>query len=111
MSLILVCRYRRERPNQCQPSHMVSIIHRPCRRRAGPFAALRWRRAACALLAVTCAACNNEDDVTGTTSRCASELFSSYNPKVMEQCVAVCKRCERGTTVTCTTSCNLKGAR
>jgi hypothetical protein len=68
------------------------------------------RRIACALLALACGACHADDDVTGST-KCANEVFKSYNPKVLEQCVAVCKQCERGTTVTCSTSCNLKGAR
>jgi len=62
------------------------------------------------MLALACGACNGEEDVTGTTSRCANELFKSYNPKVLEQCVAACKQCGRGTTITCTTSCTLKGA-
>lgn len=62
-------------------------------------------------LALACGACNGEEDVTGSTNRCANELFKSYNPRVLEQCVAACKQCERGTTVTCTTSCTLKGAR
>jgi hypothetical protein len=29
----------------------------------------------------------------------------------MKQCVALCKSCMDGNTVTCTTSCDLKGAR
>jgi hypothetical protein len=75
------------------------------------FAALSWRRTAFALLALACAACNGEEDVTHSASACANEMFSAYNARVMEQCVAVCRRCERGTTVTCSTSCTLKGAR
>ena len=75
------------------------------------FAALRWRRAAFALVALACAACNGDEDVTRSVSTCANEMFAAYNARVMEQCVAVCRRCERGTTVTCSTSCTLKGAR
>jgi hypothetical protein len=63
------------------------------------------------LLALACGACSGDDEVTGMTNRCANSLFKPYDPKVMEQCVAVCRQCERGTIVTCSTSCNLKGAR
>jgi hypothetical protein len=70
------------------------------------------RRAAVLLiLAMVVASCSPAEDVTGSiTNKCAADLFSSYNPKAMDQCVAVCKKCNRGTTTTCTTSCTLKGA-
>jgi hypothetical protein len=56
------------------------------------------------------AGCHDEKEVTGTTSQCAAGLFSSYNPKNLNQCVAVCIKCERGAMTTCSTSCRLKGA-
>ena len=56
------------------------------------------------------AGCHDEPVVTGTTSQCAAALFPSYNPKNLNQCVAVCTKCERGTMTTCSTSCRLKGA-
>jgi hypothetical protein len=60
---------------------------------------------------LTLAACEPEQDITGSTAACAVRTYSSYNPKDINQCVNACKSCDRGTTVTCTTSCTLKGAR
>ena len=54
--------------------------------------------------------CSPEADTAGTISSCAKDLFPTYNSKDFDQCVAVCKKCERGITTTCTTSCTLKGA-
>ena len=57
------------------------------------------------------AGCQQETDVTGsTTNSCAINLFPSYNPKSLDQCLAVCSKCGRGTTITCSTSCKLRGA-
>jgi hypothetical protein len=55
--------------------------------------------------------CSPEAETTGAISSCAKDLFPAYNPKIMDQCVSACKKCDRGTTTTCTTSCTLKGAR
>jgi hypothetical protein len=55
--------------------------------------------------------CSPDPDTTGTISSCVRDLFPSYNPKIMDQCVNACKKCDRGTTITCTTSCTLRGAR
>jgi hypothetical protein len=56
---------------------------------------------------------SSEPEVTGSTpvSNCASNLYSGFNPKIMEQCVNACIKCDRGNVTTCTTSCTLKGAR
>jgi hypothetical protein len=55
--------------------------------------------------------CSPEEDVTGSIhNKCANDLYRPFNPKSLEQCVAACIRCDRGTTTTCTTSCTLKGA-
>jgi hypothetical protein len=55
--------------------------------------------------------CSPEQDVTGSIhNKCATELYSRFNPKAMDQCMAVCLKCDRGTRVTCSTSCTLKGA-
>jgi hypothetical protein len=63
-----------------------------------------------AALAMT--SCYPEEDVTGSIhNKCATELYSRFNPKAMDQCMAVCIKCDRGTTATCSTSCTLKGAR
>jgi hypothetical protein len=55
--------------------------------------------------------CSPDPDTTGAISNCVRDLFPTYNPKIMDQCVNACKKCDRGTTTTCTTSCTLKGAR
>lgn len=67
-----------------------------------------------ALLVLAAPSCSQSEDVTGSTSSisgCAAEIYPSYDPKVFEQCVAVCKKCQNGVTTTCSTSCTLKGAR
>ena len=65
----------------------------------------------CALLMVFAVqSCSQSEDVTGSVDTCAMGLYPTYNPKAMDQCVAVCKKCQRGVTTTCTTSCTLKGA-
>jgi hypothetical protein len=69
------------------------------------------RAAALLAIAFMMASCWPERETTGTVSACATELFHPYNAKAFDQCVEVCKKCDRGTTVTCTTSCTLKGAR
>jgi hypothetical protein len=61
--------------------------------------------------ALALACCTPDNDVTGSIGSCAKQLYSSYNPKDMKQCVAACIACENGVTTTCSTSCMLKGAR
>ena len=63
------------------------------------------------LLVFAVQSCSQNPDVTGSVEECASGLYPSYNPKALDQCVAVCKKCQHGVTSTCTTSCTLKGAR
>lgn len=62
-------------------------------------------------IALLVSACDREQDITGTTPPVCPQRSYSYNPRNMNQCVNACKSCDRGTTVTCTTSCSLKGAR
>ena len=62
------------------------------------------------IFALMTAACDQEQDITGSTPVCAMRNYSSYNARDMNQCVAACKACDHGNTVTCTTSCTLKGA-
>jgi len=61
--------------------------------------------------ALLLAACSPDPEVTGSTNKCATDLYPNFNPKQFSQCVDVCIKCNRGTTTTCSTSCNLKGAR
>ena len=81
---------------------VMSLLDGPCMRRAGLLLGI-------ALVAAACS--QQEPDSTGSIDDCARNLFPSYNPKIYDQCVAVCKKCQRGITTTCTTSCTLKGAR
>ena len=63
------------------------------------------------MFALMTAACEPEQqDITGSTAACPIRQYSTYNPKDLNQCVNACKSCDRGTTVTCTTSCTLRGA-
>jgi hypothetical protein len=64
------------------------------------------------IFALMTAACQPEQqDITGSTVACPVRTYSTYNPKDLSQCVNACKSCDHGTTVTCTTSCTLHGAR
>ena len=54
------------------------------------------------------ASCSPDAEVTGSTSKCATDLYPSYNPKKLDQCVGACIKCDRGTTTTCSMSCTLK---
>ena len=68
-------------------------------------------RSVAVLLAMTLAACSPETEVTGSANKCVTDLYPSYNSKLLDQCVDVCIKCKRGNTTTCSTSCTLKGAR
>jgi hypothetical protein len=62
--------------------------------------------------ALVVSSCTPDEEVTGTIhGRCATNLYSPFNPKSLEQCMAVCIKCDHGNKVTCSTSCTLKGAR
>jgi hypothetical protein len=63
------------------------------------------------LAATLLAGCSNEPEYSDRQRACIAKLYGSYDPKQMSQCFNVCRSCLAGTTVTCTTSCNLKGAR
>jgi hypothetical protein len=62
-------------------------------------------------LALAVASCSPASDVTGSTGKCESDLFPSYNSKDLKQCVAACIKCQNGVTTTCSTSYTLRGAR
>jgi hypothetical protein len=63
------------------------------------------------LLVTLLTGCSNEPEYSDQQRACIAKLYSSYDPKQMNQCFNACRSCMAGTTVTCTTSCNLKGAR
>jgi hypothetical protein len=86
---------------------VMSLLDKACVRRAGLL--LAGPMLVMALLVAACS--QQEPDSTGSIDDCARNLFPSYDPKIYDQCVAVCKKCQRGIATTCTTSCTLKGAR
>lgn len=61
--------------------------------------------------ALTLSGCWSDPEVTGSTNKCATDLYPSFNAKIMDQCVGACIKCDRGNVTTCSTSCTLKGAR
>lgn len=62
--------------------------------------------------ALVVSACNPDEEVTGSIHhKCATGLYGSYNPKALDECMAVCIQCDHGTRATCSMSCTLKGAR
>lgn len=65
------------------------------------------------IAAISClvACCSQEQEPSGRSDECARRLYPSYNPSALDQCVDICKKCQRGVTTTCTTSCTLRGAR
>jgi hypothetical protein len=63
------------------------------------------------ILGFGAASCSPDPEVAASTNKCATALYPSYNPKSRDQCVDVCIKCNHGVTVTCSTSCMLKGAR
>jgi hypothetical protein len=61
-------------------------------------------------VALAVASCSKEPEYTGEQRACIAQHYGKYDPKDLNQCVAICKACMNGTTTTCTTSCKLKGA-
>ena len=56
------------------------------------------------------ASCSNEAEYTDEQRGCIAQRYTTYDSKRIDQCVAVCKACMKGNTVTCNTSCKLNGA-
>jgi hypothetical protein len=84
------------------------VQHQPGLKTGGCF---MWRFAVLIATASVVVSCFPEEEVTGSANKCATDIYPSYNPKVLDQCMAVCIKCNRGVTTTCSTSCTLKGAR
>ena len=63
-----------------------------------------------AALALGLASCSKEMEYTDQQRSCIAERYASYDARQLSQCVDVCKACMRGNTVTCHTSCRLRGA-
>lgn len=61
-------------------------------------------------LAVGLASCSQEVEYTDQQRSCIAQRYTNYDARQLSQCVDVCKACMRGNTVTCNTSCRLRGA-
>jgi hypothetical protein len=61
-------------------------------------------------LAVGLASCSQEVEYTDQQRSCIAQRYANYDARQLNQCVDVCKACMRGNTVTCNTSCRLRGA-
>jgi hypothetical protein len=57
-----------------------------------------------------CSPSSQDGEYTDQQKACIAQRFPVYNAKKLDQCVDVCRACMNGNTVTCTTSCKLKGA-
>jgi hypothetical protein len=57
------------------------------------------------------AGCSQEASYTEPERICIAQRYTDYDAKRLGQCVDVCKACMKGNTLTCNTSCRLKGAR
>jgi hypothetical protein len=62
-------------------------------------------------LAICLGSCSEDAPVYSEGQRtCIAQHYKSYNPKRLDQCLAVCTECLSGTVATCNSSCKLKGA-
>lgn len=75
--------------------------------------ATRRSRSGClavfALVFVT--GCAKDDEFTPEQKLCVAQIYAKYDPSRLEECVDACRKCKGGNTVTCTTSCKLRGAK
>jgi hypothetical protein len=71
---------------------------------------VRLRRLLSLLFAAGLSACSQEIETTPEQRVCIAGRYASYDAKKIDQCVDVCKACMKGNTVTCNTSCRLRGA-
>jgi hypothetical protein len=63
-----------------------------------------------AAVAIGLASCSQDDGYTDQQRACIAQRYTSYDARQLSQCVDICKACMNGNTVTCNTSCKLKGA-
>jgi len=63
-----------------------------------------------AAMAIGLASCSKEEAYTDQQRSCIVQRYTNYDARQIGQCVDVCKACMNGNTVTCNTSCRLKGA-
>jgi hypothetical protein len=73
---------------------------------------VRLRRLLCLMaLAAGLSACSQEPDYTPEQRLCIASHYAAYDPKLLNECVDVCRICMKGNVVTCNTSCRLRGAK
>jgi PBP1b-binding outer membrane lipoprotein LpoB len=63
-----------------------------------------------AALAIFLASCSQEVEYSDQQRACIAQRYKEFDARKLSQCVDVCKACMNGNTVTCNTSCKLKGA-
>ena len=68
------------------------------------------RRVALVFTVLALSGCAKEDELTAEQKVCAIGLYPQYSAKRYDECVKVCTVCKKGNTVTCSTSCKLRGA-
>jgi len=61
-------------------------------------------------VAIGLASCSQEVEYSDQQRACIAQRYTNFDAKNLYQCVDVCKSCMKGNTVTCNTSCKLKGA-
>jgi len=61
-------------------------------------------------VAIGLASCSQEVEYSDQQRACIAQPYTNFDAKDLGQCVDVCKSCMKGNTVTCNTSCKLKGA-
>jgi hypothetical protein len=50
-------------------------------------------------------------ETTGSINgACLAKLPSNFSPRIFDHCVEACVSCDRGSRVTCSTACRLRGA-
>jgi hypothetical protein len=63
-----------------------------------------------ATVAIFLASCSQQVEYSDQQRACIAKRYKEFDARNFSQCVDVCKACMTGTSVTCTTSCKLKGA-
>ena len=72
---------------------------------------MRLRGLVCLIaLAAGLSACSQNVDYTPEQRMCIAQRYAAYDARQINQCVDVCRVCMKGNTVTCNTSCRLRGA-
>jgi hypothetical protein len=62
------------------------------------------------VVAIGLASCSREVEYSDQQRACIAQRYTNFDASKLSECVDVCKSCMNGNTVTCNTSCKLKGA-